>query len=84
MSGEERGGVRRSAFAFAFAFAFVGARLAREGGLPADLFLPVTHQFTVGVSLLAMALAHSISIWLTYCYREQAHSYWGFCCVGSR
>jgi len=80
MSGEERVVYA----APAFDFAFVGARLAREGGLTVDLFLPVTHQFIVGVSLLAMALAHSISIWLTCRYREQAHSYWGFYCVGRR
>jgi hypothetical protein len=51
MSGEERVGVRRSAFDSAF----VGARLVREGGLtadpsPSDVLNPI-----VGASLLAKA-----------------------------
>src|SRR5471032_1288249 len=50
MSGEERVGVRRSAFDSAF----VGARLAREGGLPADPYLSDVLGPIVGASLLAM------------------------------
>jgi len=50
MSGEERSGVRRSAFDSAF----VGARLAREGGLPADPYLSDVLGPIVGASLLAM------------------------------
>jgi hypothetical protein len=36
----------------------------------------------VGVSLLAMAAARSISLWLTHRFREQAHSYRGFVVCG--
>ncbi|WP_282357444.1 hypothetical protein [Pseudomonas sp. PS01303] len=39
----------------AFAFAFVGAELAREGGLTADLFTVDVLNPIVGVSLLAKA-----------------------------
>ena len=35
----------------------------------------------VGVSLLAKTSARSISLWLTHCFREQAHSYRGFVVV---
>jgi hypothetical protein len=33
------------------------------------------HRSNVGVSLLAIAVYQSLPVWLTNCYREQAHSY---------
>src|SRR5471032_2580246 len=67
MSGEERCGVCRSAFDSAF----VGARLAREGGLTADLSLSDALSPIVGASLLAKAACqpthifrmHSVQLW---------------------
>jgi hypothetical protein len=44
----------------------VGARLAREGGLVADLSFAGAHRSIVGASLLAMAAFESIYFWMVY------------------
>jgi len=44
--------------------------------VPGFLFLGFMHSLE-GVSLLAIAVCQSTNIYLTYRYREQAHSYKG-------